>query len=108
MGERVKVASLAEVPPGTGRQVQVSGRALAIYNLDGIMHAIDGNCRHLPLARGTLRRHDWSGIGSAGSAGSDQPSGHGGRRLDLRRAGLSTLRLCRTLVLADELQNPCS
>jgi len=56
MGERVKVASLAEVPPGTGRQVQVSGRALAIYNLDGIMHAIDGTCTHRggPLGEGAL------------------------------------------------------
>jgi len=56
MGERVRVASLAEVPPGTGRQVQVSGRALAIYNLDGIMHAIDGTCTHRggPLGEGAL------------------------------------------------------
>ena len=54
MGERVRVASLAEVPPGTGRQVQVSGRAFAIYNLDGIMHAIDGTCTHRggPLGEG--------------------------------------------------------
>ena len=56
MGERVRVASLAEVPPGTGRQVQVSGRALAIYNLEGIMHAIDGTCTHRggPLGEGAL------------------------------------------------------
>ncbi len=56
MGERVRVASLAEVPPGTGRQVQVSGRALAIYNLNGIMHAIDGTCTHRggPLGEGAL------------------------------------------------------
>ena len=56
MGERVRVASLAEVPPGSGRQVQVSGRALAIYNLDGIMHAIDGTCTHRggPLGEGAL------------------------------------------------------
>jgi len=56
MGERVRVASLAEVPPGTGRQVQVSGRALAIYNLEGIMHAIEGTCTHRggPLGEGAL------------------------------------------------------
>lgn len=56
MGERVRVASLAEVPPGTGRQVQVSGRALAIYNLDGIIQAIDGTCTHRggPLGDGKL------------------------------------------------------
>jgi len=56
MAERVRVASLAEVPPGTGRQVQVSGRAVAIYNVDGTMHAIDGTCTHRggPLGEGEL------------------------------------------------------
>jgi len=56
MGERVRVASLAEVPPGTGRQVQVSGRAVAIYNVDGTVHAIDGTCTHRggPLGEGEL------------------------------------------------------
>jgi nitrite reductase (NADH) small subunit len=56
MGERVRVASLGEVRPGTGRQVQVSGRALAIYNVDGAVHAIDGTCTHRggPLGEGEL------------------------------------------------------
>jgi nitrite reductase (NADH) small subunit len=56
MEERVRVASLPEVPPGTARQVQVSGRAVAIYNVDGIMHAIDGTCTHRggPLGEGEL------------------------------------------------------
>lgn len=56
MAERVRVASLAEVPPGTGRQVQVSGRAVAIYNVDGTMHAVDGTCTHRggPLGEGEL------------------------------------------------------
>jgi nitrite reductase/ring-hydroxylating ferredoxin subunit len=56
MGDRVRVASLAEVPPGTGRQVQVSGRALAIYNVDGTIHALDGTCTHRggPLGEGEL------------------------------------------------------
>jgi nitrite reductase/ring-hydroxylating ferredoxin subunit len=56
MGDRVRVASLAEVPPGTGRQVHVSGRAVAIYNLGGILHAIDGTCTHRggPLGEGEL------------------------------------------------------
>src|SRR3989304_6643284 len=56
MGERVRVASLAEVPPGTGRQGQVRGRGLAIYNLEGVMHAIEGTCTHRggPLGEGAL------------------------------------------------------
>jgi nitrite reductase/ring-hydroxylating ferredoxin subunit len=57
MGERVKIGSLTEVPPGTGRQVQVSGRAVAIYNVEGTMYAIDGACPHRggPLGNGELK-----------------------------------------------------
>jgi nitrite reductase/ring-hydroxylating ferredoxin subunit len=67
MGERTRVASLAEVPPGTGRQVQVSGRALAIYNVDGTMYAVDGTCTHRggPLGEsklvGTVVTCPWHG-----------------------------------------------
>ena len=36
--------------------MQVSGRAVAIYNVDGNMHAIDGTCTHRggPLGEGEL------------------------------------------------------
>ena len=56
MGERVKVANLSELPPGTGRQVQASGRAVAVFNVDGTIHAIDGTCTHRggPLGEGKL------------------------------------------------------
>jgi nitrite reductase (NADH) small subunit len=56
MGERVKVANFSELPPGTGRQVQVSGRAVAVFNVDGTIHAIDGTCTHRggPLGEGKL------------------------------------------------------
>jgi len=56
MGERVRVASLAEVPPAAGRPVQVNGRAVAIFNVDGIIYAIDGTCTHRggPLGEGEL------------------------------------------------------
>lgn len=56
MGERVRVASLLELRPGTGQQVHVSGRAVAIFNVDGTIHAIDGTCTHRggPLGEGEL------------------------------------------------------
>jgi nitrite reductase/ring-hydroxylating ferredoxin subunit len=56
MGERVTVASLSELPPGTGRQVQAGGRAVAVFNVDGTIHAIDGTCTHRggPLGEGEL------------------------------------------------------
>src|SRR5258708_6738651 len=56
MSERVKVANLSELPPGTGRQVKAGGRALAVFNVDGTIHVIDGTCTHRggPLGEGEL------------------------------------------------------
>jgi nitrite reductase/ring-hydroxylating ferredoxin subunit len=56
MGERVKVAKLSELPPGTSRQVQAGGRAVAVFNVDGTIPAIDGTCTHRggPLGEGEL------------------------------------------------------
>jgi nitrite reductase/ring-hydroxylating ferredoxin subunit len=41
-----KVANVQEVPPGTGKQVTVNGRAIAVFNVDGTFHAIDDTCTH--------------------------------------------------------------
>jgi nitrite reductase/ring-hydroxylating ferredoxin subunit len=56
MGHLVNVATLRELPPGTGRQVQVEGRPVAIFNVGGRVHAIDGACSHRggPLGDGEL------------------------------------------------------
>lgn len=56
MSEGIKVATLSDVPPGTCRQVDAGGRAVAIFNVDGTIHAIDGTCTHRggPLGEGEL------------------------------------------------------
>jgi nitrite reductase/ring-hydroxylating ferredoxin subunit len=41
-----KIATVPEVPPGTGKQVTVNGRAVALFNVDGTYHAIDDTCTH--------------------------------------------------------------
>jgi nitrite reductase (NADH) small subunit len=67
MSERVKVAKLSELQPGTGRQVQAAGRAVAVFNVGGTVHAIDGTCTHRggPLGEGelsgTVVRCPWHG-----------------------------------------------
>jgi nitrite reductase/ring-hydroxylating ferredoxin subunit len=50
------VARVEEVPPGTGRAVEVEGRAVAIFNVDGTFYAIDGTCLHRggPVGEGDL------------------------------------------------------
>ena len=56
MANFVRVASTAEIPPGTARQVDVGGKALAIYNVDGTFYCTHGICAHRggPLGEGDL------------------------------------------------------
>jgi nitrite reductase/ring-hydroxylating ferredoxin subunit len=56
MAERIRVCSIAEVPPGTGREVVAAGRIIAVFNVDGELHALDGICPHAggPLGQGRL------------------------------------------------------
>jgi nitrite reductase (NADH) small subunit/3-phenylpropionate/trans-cinnamate dioxygenase ferredoxin subunit len=50
------VARADEIKPGTGKTVELSGRKLAIFNVDGKFHAIDDVCPHRggPLGEGFL------------------------------------------------------
>lgn len=55
-GRRVKVAAVGEVPAGEGRVVEVEGKTLALFNVDGAYWAIDNTCAHRggPLGEGDL------------------------------------------------------
>lgn len=50
------VARASEIPPGAGIQTVVDGRAVALFNVDGTFHAIDGVCLHRggPVGEGDL------------------------------------------------------
>ncbi len=52
----VLAAKKTDVPLGTIREVQVEGKALALANVEGQFHAIDGVCIHRggPLGDGVL------------------------------------------------------
>ena len=54
--EFVTVGRVGDVPAGTGRQVTVEGRWVALFNVSGAHHAIDAICLHQggPLAEGAL------------------------------------------------------
>lgn len=56
-GEFVAVARVHEIPPGTGRTVEVNGMWIALFNVDGTFYAIDNSCPHAggPLGEGKLR-----------------------------------------------------
>lgn len=41
-----KAATADEIPPGTGKRVDVEGWRVAIFNLDGRFYAIEDRCSH--------------------------------------------------------------
>jgi nitrite reductase/ring-hydroxylating ferredoxin subunit len=56
MGQLIKVTETNEVPPGTAKAVDVEGRPVALFNIDGIYYAIDDTCTHRggPLSEGEV------------------------------------------------------
>jgi NAD(P)H-dependent nitrite reductase small subunit len=56
MAEEVSVAKADEIPPGSGKVVEVGGKTLAVFNVDGNFYAIDNTCLHRggPLGEGIL------------------------------------------------------
>jgi nitrite reductase/ring-hydroxylating ferredoxin subunit len=57
MSQSYRVAVVDEVPPGTGKEVMAGDQVVALFNVDGTFHALDGICPHAggPLGEGTLR-----------------------------------------------------
>jgi nitrite reductase/ring-hydroxylating ferredoxin subunit len=51
----VKIAAVGEIPEGTGKEVSVAGKTLAVFRTGGRYYALDGICTHdgAPLAEGT-------------------------------------------------------
>jgi nitrite reductase/ring-hydroxylating ferredoxin subunit len=58
------VARADEIPPGGRKIVEVAGRSIAVFNLDGEYHALRNRCPHQggPLCEGQL-------LGAIGSSG---------------------------------------
>ncbi len=56
MAQATKMATTAEIPPGTGKVVEVGGKTLAVFNCDGTFYAIENTCLHRggPLGEGSL------------------------------------------------------
>jgi nitrite reductase/ring-hydroxylating ferredoxin subunit len=56
MAEFVKVASLSELAPGSAKAVEVKGKAIALFNVEGTICATDNTCLHQggPLGEGEL------------------------------------------------------
>jgi nitrite reductase/ring-hydroxylating ferredoxin subunit len=51
-----KIATVAEVPAGSAKQVAVNGRTLAVFNVGGTYYVLDDTCPHRggPLSEGEV------------------------------------------------------
>ena len=56
MPQLLRVASKSEIPSNTGKCVEINGREIALYMIDGKVHAMNQICPHQggPLAEGGL------------------------------------------------------
>lgn len=52
----VRVAATSDIPVGQGRTIEVNGKHIAVFNVEGTFHAIDNTCKHRggPLGEGEL------------------------------------------------------
>ena len=50
------VAKVGELPPGSSRLVSVDGKEVALFNVEGKIHAVTNRCPHRsgPLAKGSV------------------------------------------------------
>ena len=56
MGQLTKVATISEIPTGTGKVVTAGGKTIAVFNCEGSFYAIDNTCLHRggPLGEGSV------------------------------------------------------
>ena len=60
MADCVKVGKTNEIEPGQARLVDVQGKSIALFNVDGTFFALDNTCTHRggPLAEGEISGHE--------------------------------------------------
>lgn len=56
MGHSAKVAKVGDLPQGEGMVIEVDGKDLALFNVEGVFYALDNTCPHRggPLGEGFL------------------------------------------------------
>jgi nitrite reductase/ring-hydroxylating ferredoxin subunit len=68
MADYFEAALLEELPPGRGMTVTISGKEVALFNVDGTVYAMDNSCLHNGESLGqsnldgkivTCRGHGW-------------------------------------------------
>jgi 3-phenylpropionate/trans-cinnamate dioxygenase ferredoxin subunit len=60
MAEYVKAASTNQLTPGQARLVNIKGKEIALFNIEGTFFALENACTHEegPLAEGDIEGHE--------------------------------------------------
>ena len=60
MSDFIKVANEMDLPPGQAMVVELDGRPIAVFNIDGQFYALDNTCAHRggPLGEGFVDRNN--------------------------------------------------
>ena len=60
MSEFIKVANTSDLPAGRGGVVEVGGRTIALFNVNGEFFALDNTCMHRggPLGEGFIDQNN--------------------------------------------------
>ena len=81
MAQFIKVASTTDLAPGEAKCVEVAGKKIALFNLEGSFYAIDNTCTHLAArsvrARYRARRSRARGMGPSTTS---RPAPYSGRQ----------------------------
>lgn len=58
MGGFTKIAETKDLQPGAAKLIEVAGRKIALFNVDGKFYALDDTCTHRggPLSEGSIGR----------------------------------------------------
>ncbi len=56
MPQTVRIATIADVAPGSAKVIDADGRSIALFNVDGSFFALDNTCPHMggALGEGTV------------------------------------------------------
>jgi nitrite reductase/ring-hydroxylating ferredoxin subunit len=56
MSDRIPLCPASEIPAGTGKECVADDRIIAVFNIEGRFHAMDGICPHAggPLSKGCV------------------------------------------------------
>lgn len=55
---KVRIAPAAALPAGQAVRIDIDGQSVALFNVEGVLHAVDDECLHMGASLSTGSVHD--------------------------------------------------